>query len=80
LTLSRDQRAVLRLAATPQPMHSLMVHCGKANRSKFRDRVVRPLLEAGLLTMTVPEKPRSSKQQYRTTKAGATVLTDSPSE
>ena len=80
LSLSRDQRAVLRLGATPQPIHSLMTHCGKANRTKFRDQVLRPLLDAGLLAMTVPEKPRSSKQQYRTTQAGAAGLEDGPPE
>jgi len=30
--------------------------------------------------MTVPEKPRSSKQQYRTTQAGAAGLEDGPPE
>ena len=38
-------------------------------RTRFRDRVVRPLLDAGWLEMTVPDKPRSLKQRYRTTDA-----------
>ena len=35
-----------------------------------RDQVLRPLLDAGLIEMTIPEKPQSSKQQYRTTNLG----------
>jgi ATP-dependent DNA helicase RecG len=47
-----------------------MAACGRTNRTKFRDQVLRPLLEAGLLEMTVPDKPRSPQQRYRTTEAG----------
>jgi hypothetical protein len=31
-------------------------------------------MEAGLIEMTIPGKPRSSKQRYRTTDLGLTVL------
>ena len=47
---------------------------GRADRTKFRDQVVRPLLDAGLLEMTIPDKPRSSRQRYRTTEAGRRIL------
>lgn len=33
------------------------------------------LLEASLIEMTIPEKPRSSKQKYRSTDTGRQVLT-----
>jgi hypothetical protein len=39
---------------------------GRANRTKFRDQVLNPLLDAGLVEMTVPDKLRSSKQKYAT--------------
>lgn len=38
------------------------------------DHLIIPLLEAGLLEMTVPDKPRSLKQRYRTTEAGLAAL------
>jgi ATP-dependent DNA helicase RecG len=50
--------------------------CGRANRTKFRDQVVRPLLDAALLELTIPGKPTSSRQRYRTTEAGARILSE----
>jgi len=72
--LSRDQEQVLALAATPRSLLELMEPSGRVNRTKFRDQVVGPLLEAGLLEMTIPGKPRSPRQQYRATPAGTRVL------
>jgi hypothetical protein len=44
------------------------------DREHFRLSLLEPLLDAGLLEMTIPDKPRSSKQQYRTTEAGGQIL------
>ena len=36
--------------------------------------MLNPLLNAGLAEMTIPDKPRSSKQRYRLTDKGRQVL------
>lgn len=36
--------------------------------------VLRPMLAAGLVEMTIPDKPRSSKQKYRLTNKGRGLL------
>jgi len=72
--LSRHQVQVLEKAGDPRSIADLMEACGRADRTKFRNQVVRPLLEAGLLEMTIPDKPRSSRQRYRTTPAGERLL------
>ena len=36
----------------------------------FRLLYLRPAIEAGLVEMTIPDKPRSSKQKYRLTDRG----------
>lgn len=41
---------------------------GRSNRSKFRANVLAPLIEFGLVEMTIPNKPTSSKQRYRVVK------------
>ncbi len=71
---SGDQVQVLAAALDARSITDLMEVAGRASRSKFRDQVLRPLLETGLLEMTIPDKPRSSKQQYRTTDAGRRTL------
>ncbi len=47
---------------------------GRQDRTKFRNQVLKPLLEAGWLEMTVPDKPTSSKQKYRITAKGRALL------
>jgi ATP-dependent DNA helicase RecG len=44
-----------------------MTVSGRSDRTKFRNQVLNPLIDAGLVEMTIPEKPRSSKQKYRLT-------------
>lgn len=72
--LSASQVEVLEIAGEPRALPELMAPSGLKNRTRFRDQVVAPLLEAGLLEMTIPDKPRSSKQQYRMTEAGRAAL------
>lgn len=47
---------------------------GLKGLANFRDRYLGPALEAGLVEMTIPEKPRSRKQKYRLTAEGKEVL------
>jgi ATP-dependent DNA helicase RecG len=72
--LSPYQVKVLEMADVPRALAELMGPSGRTDRTKFRDHVVAPLLETGLLAMTIPDKPRSSRQQYRTTEAGRVAL------
>ena len=53
-----------------------MVLAKRWNRARFRDQVLRPLLEVALLEMTIPDKPRSSKQKYRLTTKGRDFLVE----
>lgn len=52
----------------------------RTNRTKFRQQVLNPLLEAGLIAMTIPDKPCSIKQRYRLTAAGRSLLTSLKTE
>ena len=74
--LSRHQVQVIEKSQDESSMKELLVLCGRADRTKFRNQVIRPLLEAGLLRMTIPEKPTSSRQRYKTTQAGEMALAE----
>ena len=52
----------------------LMSIAGRADRTKFRNQILRPLLRAELLMMTIPEKPNSRLQKYQLTKRGRAWL------
>jgi predicted transcriptional regulator len=54
----------------------LMAITGRSDRTKFRHQVLNSLIEGGLIEMTVPDKPRSSKQRYRLTDKGRRWLED----
>jgi predicted HTH transcriptional regulator len=71
---SRDQVKILAKASTGAALTELMAIDGRTNRTKFRDQVIKPLLDQGWLEMTLPDKPTSSQQKYRLTPAGAAWL------
>ncbi len=48
-----------------------------SDRDHFSKEYLQPALEAGLIEMTIPDKPRSSKQQYRLTPKGQQYLEQS---
>jgi hypothetical protein len=48
----------LETARDPVSLQALIEVCGRSNRTKFRRQVVRPLLEAGLLEMTIRHNVR----------------------
>ncbi|MCP4667636.1 MAG: hypothetical protein GY849_14875 [Deltaproteobacteria bacterium] len=71
---SRRQVEMLSKCAEAQPITALMEMAGRRDRTKFRNQVLSPLLEQGLLEMTSPDKPRSSKQRYRLTAKGREIV------
>jgi ATP-dependent DNA helicase RecG len=52
----------------------LMTMLGRSDRTKFRSQVLNPLIEAGLIEMTIHDKPQSSKQKYRLSDKGVKFL------
>lgn len=65
---------VLEAARTARTREELQGAVGLRDREHFRKTYLEPLLVAGWLKMTIPDKPRSSKQRYRTTDLGRKVL------
>lgn len=74
LAPSRHQVAILRKCLIENGVTELMPIAKRTDRTKFRHQVLNPLIEAGLLEMTIPDKPTSSKQKYRLTEKGKRFL------
>ena len=66
----RHQVQILRNCLTEKAIGTLMASVRRKDRTKFRNQVLKPLLQAGWLEMTIPDKPTSSKQKYRVTYKG----------
>ncbi len=64
---------ILELCLEPQPRRVIGEAIGINKWDNLKPHVS-ALIKAGLLAMTIPDKPRSSKQRYRTTDLGRQIL------
>ncbi|UQB41794.1 Fic family protein [Thiomicrospira microaerophila] len=60
----QQQPGLVAYCQTPRARAELQAFCGLKDREHFRKNLLKPLLEAGWLQMTLPDKPNSPKQQY----------------
>jgi ATP-dependent DNA helicase RecG len=65
---------LLRACEGEQSRAELMRSLGLVHREHFRESHLVPALAAGYLEMTIPDKPKSSRQKYRLTPAGHAFL------
>jgi ATP-dependent DNA helicase RecG len=69
-----EQVTILKFCSTPKQKQQVLAHLGLRSVYLNFKRHIQPLVEQGLLEMTIPEQPRSSKQRYWTTDLGHKVL------
>lgn len=55
---------IVKFCNIPRTKDEIMKHVGLSSKRQFNERYMKPLLETGRLLMTLPDKPRSKKQQY----------------
>ena len=55
-------------------MATLMLTLNQKNRTRFRNQLINPLIKTGLIELTIPDKPTSSKQRYKTTIKGFKII------
>ena len=65
--------AILKAATTPSSAVELQRAAGLKDRVHFLREYLQSLLEKGWLERTIPDKPRSRNQRYRTTELGRQV-------
>ena len=57
-------KLLLEFCSTPKARDEIQEHIGISNRSYFSKNYLKPLIEAKLLVMTIPDKPTSKNQKY----------------
>ncbi|WP_044413203.1 AlbA family DNA-binding domain-containing protein [Thiomicrospira microaerophila] len=60
---------LLEYCLEPRTTAEMMQFLALKDRKSFREAWLAPLLQAGLVSMTLPDKPSSPKQKYQTTQA-----------
>jgi ATP-dependent DNA helicase RecG len=73
---------LLELLGREGPMGAAAIRAqlGLRDRTHVRETYVNPALTAGLIEMTIPERPTSRLQKYRLTQTGKAVLAASPGQ
>lgn len=56
------------------PLDEVLSKMGYTNKQSFRDRYLKPLFNEGLLERTIPDKPNSKYQRYKTSNKGLLFL------
>lgn len=63
--LTVEQRYLLDNMNGSMSIRELLELSGRSSRTKFREQILASLLKLGLVEMTIPDKPTSSKQGYQ---------------
>ena len=70
-----DEIKRLLLVITGDKKQSEIINAlGLKNKNNFRRRYLNPAVDAGLVEMTIPDKPNSRLQKYRLTDKGKEML------
>lgn len=65
---------LITFCAEMRSFGEILSFMGAADRTKFRRKYIYPLLESGILELTVPDKPNSRNQKYRLTPKGMSLV------
>jgi predicted HTH transcriptional regulator len=65
-TEQATEQVVCEFCNAPRNTHEIMLHLGLKHREHFRSEILKPLIEKGLLKLTIPDKPKSPNQKYVT--------------
>jgi predicted HTH transcriptional regulator len=74
---SPEQVKILRFCKKPKKRSQIQKHLKLKHREYFRTGILGPLLEKGFIKMTLPDKPKSSKQEYVITDKGKKMIENS---
>lgn len=59
------EQAILNFCIEPKSSSEIMEYIGLKHREHFRKSILKPMIDNGLIELTIPDKPKSPKQKYR---------------
>lgn len=62
--LTETVNDIIAFCSTPRSMTEIMEHIGFKHRYNVKHRYIDPLIDSGVLMMTIPDKPNSRNQKY----------------
>lgn len=65
--ITQDQVKILKNCNYENTAAELIKILNRTNKTKFKQGVLNPLIELGFFELTIPDKPTSPKQKYRST-------------
>ena len=65
--LSQDHLKILKNCKNESSALELMKILNRTNKTKFKNAIIKPLIENGFIELTNPGKPKSPTQKYRLT-------------
>lgn len=65
--INSEQIKILKNCAVESTASELIKILNRANKTKFKQTILTPLIDCGFFELTIPEKPTSPKQKYRLT-------------
>jgi hypothetical protein len=63
--LTKVQKDIVNSCSVPRTAKEILDRKGLYNQSRARKKYIQPLLDMGVLEMTIPEKPNERNQKYR---------------
>lgn len=58
------ENKIIEFCKKEKSVFEIMSYIGHKNKTRFRRDYIKPLVDKGLLKMTIPEKPTSKYQKY----------------
>ena len=65
ISLSKSQKDIANFCSVPRTAQEILDRLGVTNQSINRKRHIQPLLDMGVLEMTIPDNPKNRNQKYR---------------
>ena len=65
VSLTGSQKDIVNFCSVPRAAQEILDRIGVTNQTRTRKKYIQPLLDLGVLEMTIPENPNDRNQKYR---------------